>query len=85
VVVWPPPRAACHPFYEPAGSIRTRSAEISSRISVRRGTAPLVMSRWLVEAASVAGIHRVRVKAEEAGELFDDDVEDQLAQLAVAV
>jgi hypothetical protein len=39
----------------------------------------------LVKPAAITGIHRVGVEAKEAGELFDDDVEYQVAQLSVAL
>ena len=39
----------------------------------------------LFEAAAVAGVYRVWVEAEEAGELFDDDIEDEVAEFSVAL
>ncbi len=39
----------------------------------------------LVKAAAIAGIHRVGIEAEEVGELLDDNVEYQVAQLSVAL
>src|ERR1700733_5418414 len=42
-------------------------------------------NRALVEAASVARVHRLRLDAEEVGELLDHNVEDEVAELAVAL
>ncbi|MCW2897130.1 MAG: hypothetical protein JWO75_6619, partial [Actinomycetia bacterium] len=56
--------------------------------ALARDTTPWTHDVWaghLVEAAAVAGVDRVRVKAEEGGELFHDDVEDQLGELGIAV
>lgn len=40
---------------------------------------------WLVEAASVAWVYRLWLDAEEVGELLDYHVEDEVAELGVAL
>jgi hypothetical protein len=74
------PVASLLPVQSALASIKLPPAENSYSAVM-----PLRRSPLLIQAAAVAGIHRVGVEAEESGELLDDDVEYQVAQLSVAL